>query len=186
MKKQNLREIVGEIAAIVPTYVEGKGTASEIYLNDGTVLLDSRSAKRLVYDLAGMLAVDYGSIKRFCNDRLGVINFIPIPLNSKLLFIPAKLRNPIVPKDIATGYVNLFSYESHTQSKEDTRLCSIKMKGNQELLCYMSGKILNNRVIQARLIYKEWKAFYQNPYVKEGDDELYKATKLDLIRQLIG
>ena len=183
MEKLKLEKVVTDLAAIRPIYIEGKGKACEVYFNDGTVVMDKREASSILKDVAGFLAVDLGSLKKFCSHRLAAKNSLPLPLTPKLMLVPLRLRKPKVIKDSATGYVNLFSIDNIEQNND---LTEIHLTGGRKIICNQTMRTIQVHLVYSRLIYREWQSVYVNPYVKEVGQDLYKTAKLDLIRSIIG
>ncbi|QNO15991.1 hypothetical protein HYG86_15050 [Alkalicella caledoniensis] len=183
MENIEMENLINHLAAIRPIYIEGKGKGCEIYLNDGSIIIDKREASTIVKDLAGYLAVDLGSLKKFCSHRLTAKNSLPLPLTPKLMLVPLRLRKPKVIKDSATGYVNFFSIVNIQQKG---RCSHLHLTGDSNIICFQTLKTIQVHLVYSRLIYREWQSVYVNPYVKEVGKELYKTAKLDLIRNIMG
>lgn len=181
MEKIKLDKIVDNITAIVPIYVANKGKASKIYLKDGKTLIDSREAINIVKDIAAILAVDLGSLKKFCSHRLAIKNALPLPLLPSLMFVPLRVRKPLVSKDSATGYINFFSI---LDVNKNGKISEIEVEGDKKIDCYQTKKTVQVHLVYSRLIYREWQTTYLNPYLKEASNELYRSAKLDLIRNI--
>lgn len=182
MEIVKLEKILEVLTAVVPTYIQGKGRATEIYLKDGKKLIDSRTPKAIINEIAAIMAVDMGSLKRFCSHRLAIKNALPLPFAPNLMFVPLRVRKPIVPKDTATGYINFFSIvDVHKVDK----VSEIEIDGGVKVSCIQSLKNVQVYLVYSRLIYREWQSVYVNPYIKEVGQELYKSARLDLIRNIM-
>lgn len=181
MEKVKLDKVLDNIAAVVPIYVANKGKASKVYLKDGRTFIDPREGKNIVEEIAAILAVDLGSLKKFCSHRLAIKNALPLPLLPNLMFVPLRVRKPKIPKDTATGYINFFSIlDVHKNGK----ISEIEIDGNKKIPCYQTTKTVGVHLVYSRLIYREWETAYLNPYLKEASNELYRSAKLDLIRNI--
>ncbi|SES80807.1 hypothetical protein [Anaerobranca gottschalkii] len=182
MKKNDLGKIIREIAAIIPIYLPGRGIASQIHLKKGEVLLDKRDSKKIVADLAALLAVDLGGLKKFVRLKLNIRNTVPLPLNPELLFVPIRVRKPVVPRDCATGYFNYFCIEDVL---EKDKFAQIILVDGKKIDTIQRERTIRNTILFANLAYREWQFNYVNPFVKGVGKELYKSAKLEMIKNIM-
>ncbi len=183
MEKIQWEKITDKLTAVRPIYLKDTGKACEVYLNNGETIIDNRDAKTILKDLAGFLAVDLGSLRKFCSHRLAAKNTLPLPLTPKILLVPLRLRKPKVSKDSATGYINYFDIANAIPKEGDTVL---ELTCGRKITCHQSIGTVQVHLVYARLIYREWQSVYVNPYIKEVGNELYKSAKLDIIRKIMG
>lgn len=182
MKKNDLKELIKDISAIIPLYLEGIGNASKICLKNKEERLDKRDSKKIVADLAALMAVDLRGLKKFVKLNLQIRNNIPLPLNPELLLVPIRVRKPLISRDSATGYFNYFSIKDVV---ERGRFAHIVLENGEEIATIQRERTIRNTILFSQLVYSKWRQVYVNPYVKGVGKELYNSAKLEMIRNIM-
>lgn len=131
----NIKKVIdGEIIALLPVYIKGKGNSTKVILNKSDDLIINSKLRRVLKNVSGYFALDLRALKREYGDVINSKNLIPIPLNCKDVLIPVKSRIPIAKNDGSIGYFNI-RYIDDVIKKEDIY---IKLK-NERLI-----KVINN------------------------------------------
>jgi len=95
------------IVAVVPRYRDGSGDSVDFITSDGIVSSCSHTINWALKSIARYYGVDMISIKKRYSEMLGAKHNLPLPFASEAVFMPVKVRKPIVAKDGATGFVNI-------------------------------------------------------------------------------
>lgn len=103
MKEANIPEF---FLSLMPVYIEGYGSGTEIVNIDGTSIKINKSLKSVINYTLKIYAVDIKAVKNKYALSLGIKNSIPIPLAQNFTLVQLKVRIPIIEKDSAYGYIN--------------------------------------------------------------------------------
>jgi hypothetical protein len=117
------------IIGIKPVYTV-EGNATEILLNDGTIVLDPRGLKSVHRALARLYAVDLQAQRLQVENMLHRRGTLPFYLEERV-FVPLKLRRAVTDNDQVYGYVDV-RYLDEPQPKENGQ-CRVRLKSGQEL-----------------------------------------------------
>lgn len=95
---------------IIPDYIEGLGNCTRLKDQSGEHVLN-KTVKSQLKSICNEQMIDLRIAKRKAEKILGQRNLIPIYLNSAEIYIPVRLRKPMVVRDGGYGYVNYFMIE---------------------------------------------------------------------------
>ncbi len=141
--------------AITPVYgVEQGGNCTRIYLSSGDVITDSRKTKTVLQNIARyfganpkVLQSNYGKIY---NCKLKC----PYAFSKNHIYVPVKVRSPLVKTDGATGYFNYAAFEGLeivTPDSADHRAkCIILLSGEHRITTHYSPANIKERINLAR------------------------------------
>ncbi|MGM0652848.1 MAG: hypothetical protein ACQES4_08740, partial [Bacillota bacterium] len=101
-----------QIVAITPVYgTEQGGNSTRIYYSSGDVTTDSRKTTTILHNIARY----FGANPRVIQDDYGkMFNCklnCPYAFSKNHIYVPVKVRSPLVKADGATGYFNLTAFE---------------------------------------------------------------------------
>ncbi len=97
----------GEILAILPKYVDGKGNCTIIVRGEGEHIVLNKSIKTTIRLLGKHYMIDLSEVKKRYREIVFSTNLVPIPLSKRDILVPLKTRYPICKNDGAFGYINL-------------------------------------------------------------------------------
>ena len=103
---ESVETYIGELALLMPVYVEGGGDMTRIVLSDGRSWLDPRPVAFVLKQVARHFGADLTAVRERYGDILGRRLHVPLPLAPHLVLVPLKMRAPRVAKDGTIGYVN--------------------------------------------------------------------------------
>ncbi len=121
---------ISRIAAFLPDYREGVGQGVLIYYCDGTTHWLSRGLRSFIAKIAKLFAVSLKDMRRKYGPAIGQANLAPLVFSPFLLFVPIKVRTPLVSGDPAYGYFRLSFIQTVSQKPEP---CSLMMEGSNRL-----------------------------------------------------
>jgi len=137
------------LACLMPVYEPGEGNAVKLIADDGSTFVDSRTIKTVLNLICRYYTIHIEACRarygKILNQRLG----IPLAIHSSMVLVPLKLRKPLLPKDGAYGYVNLYSIESVEEYQKHTR---IVLKGNVRVLCLQRLSTTLQQINKAKAI----------------------------------
>lgn len=116
------------VAALLPSYSE-QGDCSTIITTDGEKFTEPVRIKTLIRRLAYAQAADLTALRSHAAKVTNKSLFQPLPLTAHLLLLPVKVRQPRVPGDTCTGYVNYHAIGSVEPSQETACSTVIVLKG---------------------------------------------------------
>ena len=180
---ENIAEIFEMgIGCLIPIYQPNSGNATQLITDQGTCFID----KRMIKTVLKLLCKHYTIHMESCREKYGTIIHrqlgVPLPIHSRLLLIPLKMRKPMFCKDGAYGYVNLYNIES------------LEEKGGVAVICLQSGikvpslhkiQTVRQQINQAKLVAGNIPTVQSGEGVKEALDIFYDtgghpATKADI------
>lgn len=82
-----LQEVL-QIAAFVPSYIDGLGQGLEIYYRDGKVVSHAVSLQSFICRMARVFAVNVQEARRRYAPLVGKKNLIPLVLEPFLVYVP--------------------------------------------------------------------------------------------------
>jgi hypothetical protein len=173
MRKIPAAELAGLIA-LRSVCLPGRGRLSQV-LVPGRCSYDPRRVRSLVEALARHYAVDLTALRRRCQERLEMRNYLPLPISSQLVLVPLTLGR----EGEKTGYVNLFALEGVEEKGEN---CNLLLKEGTRLPCWLSGAGVRERLRRARFLLWELSAAGLLPV--PGPGEIWRQ-KLEIIRTLL-
>lgn len=137
------------LACLMPVYQPGEGNAAKLIADDGSTFIDSRTIKTVLNLICRYYTIHIEACRdkygKILNQRLG----IPLAVHSAMVLIPLKLRKPLLPKDGAYGYINLYSIESVEEFQKHTR---IVLKGGVSVLCLQRLGTVLQQINKAKAI----------------------------------
>jgi len=145
-----LEKIISQgIMAILPVYIPMKGNCSCILTFEGERHEFDKRVNTMLMRLSRFYFIDLKSIKRYYGNLLNVKNLIPVPLDGENIFIPLKVRKPILRNDGSIGYVNIKYIERVTEGKDKT---IIHLRGNHIVECLNSMDTVNKHIKNGSII----------------------------------
>lgn len=137
-----------KLNCLVPVYGNGDdaGNYTEVWLDDGQILLDRRRTKTVLKALAAHLGVSWRQEYTAWSVE-GRTHLAPIVLGPEMVLIPLRLRRPRSRDEGGTGYVvgsKVKTYEPYAEGSFRTRLI---LPGNQVLPCLLNMDTLALRLL---------------------------------------
>jgi len=136
-----------QIAAFAPSYVNGKGQGLEIYFRDGTVGWQGVSLHSFIRRLARVFTVNVREARLLHAPLVGQKNLIPLVLAPFLIYVPIKVRTPLISGDPAYGYFRLRSVLQVAQISGSSELL---LEGGQQVSVIQSARTVRTRLRSAR------------------------------------
>lgn len=184
-----LEKIISQgIMAILPVYIPMKGNCSYILTFKGEKHEFDKRANTMLIRLSRYYFIDLKSIKRYYGNLLNVKNLIPIPLDGENIFIPLKVRKPILRNDGSIGYVNIKYIERITEGKDNT---IVHLKGNHVVECLNSIDTVNKHIKNGYIIKRLFKGssrhmkIYENSIIGEYDRPATKGDVALIISEIL-
>lgn len=133
---------------LVPVYGTGDdcGNYTEVWLDDGTKILDRRRTKTVLKSLAAHLGVSWRQEQTAWSQ--GRSHAFPVVLGPEMVLVPLRLRRPRSRDEGGTGYVvggKVRSFEAYREGCYRTRLL---LAGNQVLPCLLNMDTLALRLAE--------------------------------------
>ncbi|HHY90973.1 MAG TPA: hypothetical protein GX503_04835 [Clostridiales bacterium] len=147
---KNIENILAKgLACLMPVYEPGEGNAVKLIADDGSTFIVPRTIKTVLNLICRYYMIHIEACRarygKILNQRLGV----PLAIHGSMVLIPLKLRKPLLPKDGAYGYVNLYSIEGVEECQNHTR---ILLKGNVRVLCLQRLHTTLQQINKAKVI----------------------------------
>jgi len=184
-----LEKIISQgIMAILPVYIPMKGNCSYILTFEGGKHEYDKKVNTMLIRLSRFYFIDLKSIKRYYGNLLNVKNLIPIPLDRENIFIPLKVRKPILKNDGSIGYVNIKYIDKITEGKDNT---IIHLKGNQVVECLNSIDTVNKHIKNGDIIKRLFKdnlrylKAYDSSIIGEYDKPATKGDVALIINEIL-
>lgn len=161
------------LAAILPIY-EG-GNVTKIISLDGTDLIDKRTIRTVLKDLASFYGTDLVACRKQYGRFINKTNSVPIPLAANLVLTPVKIRErPLGKNDGTLGYINF--QEIVEVKDEPLGRCTIVLKSGRCILTKVTHTTMMEYIKNARLVERMYlnRHFYGNNFsgvVKEVETE---------------
>ncbi|MBS3989933.1 MAG: hypothetical protein KGZ44_08310 [Dethiobacter sp.] len=169
-----LLEDVLQVAAFVPSYNAGLGQGLEIYFRDGTVGWQGISLHSFMRRMARVFTVNIQEARRKYAPLVGQKNLIPLVLEPFLVYVPIKVRTPLISGDPAYGY---FRLRSVLQVAETPASCVLLLEGGQQISVIQAARTVRTRIRSARKL--EAHALEQLCQVMEAEScSLFLCRKL--------
>ncbi|PRR71331.1 hypothetical protein [Neomoorella humiferrea] len=133
---------------LVPVYGTGDdcGNYTEVWLDDGTKILDRRRTKTVLKSLAAHLGVSWRQEQTAWSQ--GRSHAFPVVLGPEMVLVPLRLRRPRSRDEGGTGYVvggKVRGFEAYREGCYRTRLF---LAGNQVLPCLLKMDTLALRLAE--------------------------------------
>jgi len=156
-----LSEIIWEfgdsIAALLPTYAEGRGRLTRVLLSDGSEELINKTVKGAVKKLARKYSVDLGSVVKEYGKLLGKSNLIPIPLSQHIILVPLKTVTPLLPGDSAYGYFTLSAISEIKKTGDKEYKTVVILHNGVEVGVFLNYETVMKQVKNAELVDKHYR-----------------------------
>lgn len=171
MEKLVFEEIWQNINCIVPVYGETGGNVTQVHLDDGRVLTDSRKICTVLKSLAKIFTIDIETARIKYSKLVDRKISVPIPLHQDLVLVPVKMRKPVAREDGAWGYVVLSKIVCYAKHPEKTNTIQIFFENGciDALLLTRSFQII---LESAKIIHKAYRKLHLYTVVKNEDDIL--------------
>ena len=138
------------IAAILPQYTTA-GATTAIVTTDGQTVSSKLRHKSVLHRLAAIHAIDIVNLRRNVRRATGRAIHQPLPLTSKALFVPVKVRKPKIAGDTCTGYLNYYSVKDIHVRETDQRYSTVELAGGAAIDVLWSFKTLKSCMNNAKL-----------------------------------
>lgn len=138
----NCNEIL-QAAAFIPSYRTDFGQGVLFYFRDGRKAWLPKSPKALVNHVGKAFAIDLKEARRRFSPLLGTKNLCPIAVTPFCIFVPVKVRKPLLKGDSAYGY---FRLRSLLAIEENPPPCTLHLEGGHLLTVAQACKTVKNRV----------------------------------------
>lgn len=149
--EQKLEHFIGELAMLMPVYVEGGGDMTKIVLRQGTSWIDPRPVPAVLKQVARYFGYDLTAVRERYGGILGRKLHIPIPLSAHLVLVPLKMRTPRIQKDGTTGYIATHVVQRVIPDREKTR-CKLEVLGNGRVDCLQSSEFALQQLRNANIV----------------------------------
>lgn len=142
---------LAKLNCLVPVYGSGDdaGNYTEVWLDDGQIILDRRRTKTVLKRLSSLLGVSWQQQTALWSPGKRC-QLPPVVLGPDMVLVPLSLRHPQRRDEGGTGYAvenKIINYESHRNPPYRTRLY---LKGDQVLPCLLNINTLKLRLLAAR------------------------------------
>lgn len=125
MEKLSFEGIWQNINYLLPVYGAKGENATQVHLDDGTVLTDKRKICTVVKNLAKFFTVHVEMARTKYSTLIDRKISVPIPLHQDLVLVPVKMRKPIAREDGAWGYIvlsKIVCYNKHPEKDNVIRI----------------------------------------------------------------
>lgn len=140
------------IAALIPCYHNEYGNATEaVFLEEEAVTIP-RTVKTVLKNIAKIYAVDLQALRQKYSEILGCSKAIPVPLHSRFILMPVKVRKVVSKNDSSRGYINYFAIKD--VQGEDT-FSTVILKNDLAVKCYHSFKNINQHIRNCYYIHQK-------------------------------
>ncbi len=136
-----------QVAAFVPSYADGSGQGLEIYFRDGTVGWQGVSLHSYIRRMARVFTVNVQEARQKYAPLVGQKNLIPLVFEPFLVYVPIKVKTPLIKGDPAYGY---FRLRSVLQVAETPGLCTLHLEGGQQIAVIQAARTVRTRLRSAR------------------------------------
>ncbi|WP_366922157.1 hypothetical protein MFMK1_002598 [Metallumcola ferriviriculae] len=159
-----------EIVCMIPTYLPDIGNCSELWLSGGAKMQQPVKVESLLKALAKVFALDLTTLKQIQKQILKKGKLVPLPIISRLVLIPVKVRNQMLPGDGTIGYVAYRFVAGFEPINEEDFKSSIALENGQTLKTFHTARTLDERTHQAEIVLQHYKQLYQLPTRDSGSD----------------
>ncbi len=150
-------ELVESMAALLPTYKEGRGRLTRMLLSDGSEDLIDKTVKSVVKKLARQYSVDLDSVVKEYGALLGKRNLVPIPLTQHIILVPLKTITPLLPGDSAYGYFNLSAIKEINKTGDSEYKTAVILHNGIEVGVFLNYETVMKQVKNAELVDKHYR-----------------------------
>lgn len=154
----------GNIVALAPEYVEGKGDCTRVYLENKDPYIVEKKTKSLINTISRRYMIDLKEVKKRYRPLVSSPNTVPIPFSKDDIFIPFKTRVPICKSDGATSYINLRYIKG---VKDGPNVRTINLNNEFSIECLWKISTINNHIRNGNIV----KKFYEECKMKVREEE---------------
>lgn len=180
IKKENeLRQIV---AALEPVYGEEGGNYTRVYTTCGRVIPVTRRIKTVLQNQVGSYGLSITALRKKFGCSFGQTLYQPLPLAPGVVLVSAKMRQPLVGSDGATGYINACAVETIEKAAgfNPAVRCLVRLKGGHTLPSYLSPAVLQKRLnhghLALELFLQQQGLYYPLPGRNIQDQPMIRAS----------
>lgn len=137
------------MAAFLPQYRKDLGQGVEIFRRSGEKVWVPLSLRSFMKQITAAFAISIPEARHFYGQILGQKNLVPIVLSPFLLYVPIKIRKPMICGDPAYGYFRLRSVEAVCVCPEGLNL---QLEGGHEIRVIQSKRTVYKRFRAARIL----------------------------------
>ena len=146
-----MKEIIEKgIEAILPVYIEDKGNCTIIYTKEDDVIL-KKAIKSTIRNLCKYYHLDLKESNKTYGNLLSINKQPPIPLTPNQVFVPIKVRKPIISHDGAYGYINIDSIERISRSDSSPLESTIHLKSKRTINAICRDITIKNNINKGHL-----------------------------------
>lgn len=144
-----------ELIAFLPVYLAMKGNCTLILTGGGGKYEIEKTVRTVLNQISKFYLIDLNATKKYYGDLLNIRNLTPIPFNRDNIFVPIKVRKPLLKNDGSFGYVNI-SYIKKAFSDKGKTIIQLNEGNNIESLSSVDtvNKHIKNGYIVKKL-YRE-------------------------------
>jgi|GEM_PF-612757 len=172
MDKLSFEEIWQNINCLVPVYDEAGGNVTQVHMDDGRILTDTRKICTVLRNLAKIFAVDVEAARVKYSKLIDRKISVPIPLHLDLVVVPIKMRKLVAREDGAWGYVVLSKIICYARHPEKADVIQIFFD-NGHIDALLLTKSFQVILESAKKIYRSYKKLHLVAVTKH-DDEILK------------
>ncbi len=143
-----------QIQAFYPAYLQSTGNVTQVDTISGESYVVQTSLRTFLNRFCSCFAVDRSALQQRYGQLTGQKNIIPLPLGLSYIFIPLQIRQPLLPGDGATGYVQLHRIKDITDEGENGCKSTIHLADGRQLSCFNTAETVRKHVQAARYIYE--------------------------------
>lgn len=147
----DVEAFIGKLAMLEPIYVEGGGDMTRVTLTTNEQWQDPRPVPKVLKEIARHYAVDLTALRERYGEIIGKRLNVPLPLSSRLVLAPFKMRVPLVQKDGTAGYVATHLVQRVRAGKGATD-CRLEVEGVGAVGCLQSAEFAEQQLRHARIV----------------------------------
>lgn len=158
-----------------------KGNCSLMITLQGGIYQVNKTIKTILIQLCKYYLVDLKAIRSYYGNLLNIKNLTPIPFNKENIFIPVKVRKPLLKNDGSIGYVNIKYIRKVSLHNEKT---IIYLTDNNTIECLNSVETINKHINNGNIVRKLYEEKERASLVNERYIDLdydRPATKGDVV-----
>lgn len=173
------------VSYLIPEYVEGFGNCTKVKGTTGEQVL-SKTVKSALKSICAEKMIDFRIAKRKAEKILGQCNLIPIYINNNEIYIPVRIRRPIVIRDGGYGYINFCTIEKimdkYIVLKDNSILDYIESKRSL-LKRYKMAKILIDNLCEGAEVETYMENELKSPATRE--DIMFLVSEIGKLKRAI-
>ena len=131
-------------------YYNGENNICTVFYTLGKEpLVLERNIKTVLKKIYRYYMLDIKEVRKKYSSIISSPNNLPIPFSEKAVFIPVKIRKPIIKNDGAIGYVNM-RYIKRTIKNGDSTI--ILLSNNSRIECLCNQDTVNEHIEDRKIV----------------------------------